>query len=121
MGFGGGLGFGLTISKMILEQLGGDISCESVEGKGSTFTYSIPVREAIPYSLHDESSLAQDRLIIVLRPIKSFESNPELDQFKLDDQVANSNSMSNLLLEGGGPLASITSLSVQSGVEKKSQ
>jgi signal transduction histidine kinase len=36
-----GIGLGLHISKMICEQLGGDIICNSVWEKGTTFTYLI--------------------------------------------------------------------------------
>lgn len=47
----GGMGLGLTISKMILSQMGGTIECSSIEGKGSTFRFSLPVL--------DDSSPAQ--------------------------------------------------------------
>jgi len=43
------MGLGLTISKMILQQLDGDITVESVFTKGSTFTFKIPIAE-IQYS-----------------------------------------------------------------------
>ena len=39
----GGMGLGLTISKMIIQQLGGDIGVTSVEGKGSRFSFSLPL------------------------------------------------------------------------------
>lgn len=39
----GGMGLGLTISKMIVRQLGGDITVSSNPGQGSMFTFSIPV------------------------------------------------------------------------------
>ena len=37
------MGFGLTISKMILNQLGGDISVQSEYKKGTSFTFKIPI------------------------------------------------------------------------------
>jgi signal transduction histidine kinase/CheY-like chemotaxis protein len=43
-----GLGLGLSISKAYVEMLGGQISVESVFGKGSVFTFTIPL-------LYDES------------------------------------------------------------------
>jgi len=39
----GGLGLGLAISKTMVELHGGRIWCESVEGKGSRFTFALPV------------------------------------------------------------------------------
>ena len=40
----GGMGFGLTISKMILQELHGDISVTSEYSKGSYFSFKIPIR-----------------------------------------------------------------------------
>ena len=42
-----GLGLGLSISQKIADALGGQISVESSEGKGSTFTFNIPIKNII--------------------------------------------------------------------------
>jgi len=38
-----GLGLGLCLSKLVVEQLGGWIGFESTEGQGSTFTFTLPI------------------------------------------------------------------------------
>jgi len=37
-----GTGLGLYLVRLIMEQLGGRVSCESQEGRGSTFTFTLP-------------------------------------------------------------------------------
>ncbi len=44
-----GLGMGLYISSEIVKRHGGEITVESEEGKGSQFTVSLPLREALPF------------------------------------------------------------------------
>jgi signal transduction histidine kinase len=40
----GGMGLGLSVSKVMIEMHGGRIWAESIEGKGSTFTFLLPVK-----------------------------------------------------------------------------
>ena len=52
----GGTGLGLTITKMFAEMMGGDINLKSEEGKGTTFTATIPL-EVIDQKKKNESEL----------------------------------------------------------------
>lgn len=68
----GGMGLGLTISKMIIQSLGGDITVESEPTVGSTFIFTLPIAEfelapvggnIITINNNDESPIMKLRVI----------------------------------------------------------
>jgi PAS domain S-box-containing protein len=50
-----GTGLGLTVVQTIVEGHGGEITCQSQEGEGTTFTFTLPLRAAVS---HDHAAVA---------------------------------------------------------------
>jgi PleD family two-component response regulator len=71
----GGTGLGLAISKYIVEKMGGELQAESVEGKGSSFYFSIDFKVTAKKAYVNEASLKELTGLAGLRILLA-EDNP---------------------------------------------
>ncbi|MBB1273282.1 MHYT domain-containing protein [Psychromonas sp. SR45-3] len=88
----GGTGLGTTISKQLVELMGGTISASSEFGKGSTFTFTLPVKIAIASTTADKK---QDQVLL-----------PQLSVLIVDDIEQNIDLLS-LILKRHGHVISV--------------
>lgn len=88
-----GTGLGLTISRKLLEIIGGEISVNSTIGQGTTFTFTLPVT---PISGINFTPEQKDRLVIGLAP-----GQPHHRILVVDDRVENRLLMVRLLTQLG--------------------
>jgi CheY-like chemotaxis protein/HPt (histidine-containing phosphotransfer) domain-containing protein len=54
----GGTGLGLTISREFAKRMGGELTLESSEGAGSTFTFSVPLQCGLPQPANEPQRLS---------------------------------------------------------------
>lgn len=83
-----GTGLGLIISKQLIEMMGGDIWVESIEGKGSKFTFVLPFQ-------------IRDNKIQPVNQKKAYESKNKYDILLAEDDMINQTFLSGILTKNG--------------------
>ena len=62
----GGTGLGLTIVKQLCELMGGSVSVNSVEGEGSTFSFSVKIQPRLSKEQDLPSHLINNKRILII-------------------------------------------------------
>jgi len=61
----GGTGLGLSIVRMLVEMMGGSVGCDSEEGRGSSFWFTVPLDQQESVERPQPLSLAGRRILVV--------------------------------------------------------
>lgn len=100
----GGSGLGTTISKQLVELMGGDIYVESTQGKGSIFSFELPLRPVNPdidaVTTHDSAEQPDDS------------SHDQLNILVAEDQLTNQE-LVKIRLEGKGHTVTVVEDGIQ--------
>jgi signal transduction histidine kinase/AmiR/NasT family two-component response regulator len=91
----GGTGLGMTITKEIIELMGGSISLRSESGKGSVFALTLPIEEIKPKATKQQSEALVDQLLEKAMPEPS--KYADLRILVTDDNATNHMVVSSLL------------------------